>query len=142
MSSQRPVSLCLAAVLLLSSALSACTPKPQLLENTKYKKVGSSEASDDIERCMNEAKVKLDGVSGTIEKETQGAAAGAAVSTATSGITSASTSVGGVNLSGSVADGVSNSVSDLFTDQSDNPEYRRLVDACLRRQGYRVSSWN
>ncbi len=80
-----------AAFLLL---LSSCAPKPTLAKNSAYNRAGSREASEDIERCMNEAKVKLDGVATTIEKETRSRYAGAAVSAASSGITSGSTSWG------------------------------------------------
>jgi hypothetical protein len=119
----------------------ACSAKPKLVENAKYRKVGSSMADGHIESCMNEAAYKLEGRA-AITKKQNSAIAGSAASAATSGILSGATTIGSVNLSGSASDGFGNAVTSIMDDRSDDPKFRRLVDSCLRSRGFRVSSWD
>ncbi len=125
----------------LACGMLACSPKPNLVENAKYKKVGSRMADGHIESCMNEAAYKLEGRAALAKKQNS-AVAGSLASTATSGLLSGSTSIGGVNLSGSASDGFGNAVSGFMDDRSDDPKFRKLVNACLRRRGFVVSSWD
>lgn len=126
----------LASIIFLSAGV-GCAKKPNISHGSK----SIAQQNSDLDNCIAQAKVKLEGAVGAAERDARAAYAASSVSSATSSITSASTSVGGVNLSGSANRGVNNWMKDFFTDRSDDPAFRREVNRCLRKKGYRVGDW-
>ncbi len=134
------VSFCFLIICLVCS-VSACAPRPKLLPNAKLNKVSPATAKRDVNACLNQAKYETEGYQIAAAKDARASMASSAAASASSGLVSGATSVGGVNFSGSATRGVRDAVKDVLSDRSSDPAFRRSVEACLRKKGYRISDW-
>ncbi|MCB0343969.1 MAG: hypothetical protein KDD66_02580 [Bdellovibrionales bacterium] len=125
-------------LIFLFTLVAGCAKKPTLNDTSK----SIAQQNRDIENCTNQAKIALEGAVGAAERDSRAAYAASSVSSATSGLTSGAGSIGGVSVSGSANRGVNNALTDYFTDRSDDPQFRKAVERCLRAKGYRVNGWN
>ncbi len=129
----------LLALTILFLAACASNPKPVLMPNRKYEKVGASKANRDINACMIKADKHLE--SGREERKRRSAmsgAAGGAVVGGVAGLMSSSHNIGGGVATGAVVGGGVG-----YLKGGDNPEARKnIVNECLIDKGYKIAGWD
>ncbi|MCB0343598.1 MAG: hypothetical protein KDD66_00700 [Bdellovibrionales bacterium] len=134
--------LCVAGLVVFCGAISACSKKPVLMDNEKFKDVGQIKAEEDIKECMQRAKDQNAIGESRAQKAgynaTRGAAAGAAGGAVTSAIWDRNI---GRGVAAGAAGGATSAFIWYFFDREPDEIFRRYVDICLRQKGYQPLGW-
>lgn len=124
--------------LILITLIVACSSKPQLYPNDKYKSVGKDVAQSDVKICMDESEEFLKGTKG--KQVAKGAGGGAAIGAAIG-------AVGGLftgNFGGGLVRGGAIGAAAGGTGAAISPDQlkKNYVNQCLADKGYRVIGWD
>ena len=138
----------IAISLWLAFVISACaSQRPLLSSNPHLARVGSNVAEQDIDDCMERAKVasserreppKENVVADTAANSVVGAAAGGAGG-AVVGNAAQGAAAGAVG--GAVASLTSALLRGMFAPKTPDPSFRVFADRCLREKGYEPAGW-
>jgi outer membrane lipoprotein SlyB len=136
-----------AAVVSVLLGIGACaSQRPILSSNEHLSRVGAEVAERDIDQCINQAKVRTDGVDASKDNVVAGAASGSVAGAAAGGASGAIFGHAGRGAAAGAVGGVAGSLTQaliqgLFRPKPPQPSNQQVVDSCLRQKGYEPAGW-
>lgn len=124
--------------------MTACaSPRPVLVPNKKYERVGEKRANKDIDQCFSKTESHLAKSKDARRKKAiqNGALGGLAIG----GVVGATRRGGGVGrnaVAGGALGAGAGALMGMATGGNASPELQRnMIDGCLEDKGYRVAGW-
>jgi outer membrane lipoprotein SlyB len=133
-------------VSLLLGIFACASQRPVLSSNEHLSRVGAEVAEREIDECINQAKVRTDGVDASKDNVVAGAATGSVAGAAAGGATGAVFGHAGRGAAAGAVGGVAGGLTQallrgLFRSKPPQPSNQQVVESCLRQKGYEPGGW-